>query len=255
MMAELEALDPARDLRAPGREDDDALAAILGTDRRSRRRVSRPALVASAAAAAVVAVAVGVTLTSTLGAPPAYATWTPVPAELTPAQAAERAEPCGTAAHEIVDGPDGSQVVEVPVDPVLTEVRGEYAYVILAGDGAVTQCFVTTPADGPQDVVTTDAVLPGAAAVPGPGEVTTLESGTASWSGSGSGDGALTSAFGRAGDDVAAIELTLDDGRAVQASVDDGWWAVWAPGDASLGTEAVVTRTDGTTAKVALDGS
>ncbi len=252
MMVELEGLDPARDLRAPGRADDPALQTILGTDRATVkvRRAPRPVLVAGAAAAAVVAVAVGVTLTSSLGSPPAYASWTPAPADLSEAAATQAAEPCGTAAHEITDGPDGPEVTEVPVRPVLTEVRGEYAYVVLAGDDAVTECFVTTPADGEQDVVTSDAVLAADPAEPGPRDVTTLQAGTASWSESSTGDGALTSAFGRVGDDVAAIELTLDSGEVVRASVDDGWWAAWAPGASSLPSAADVTFTDGSTAQV-----
>ena len=255
MMAELEGLDPARDLRAPGRADDPALQAILGTERSAVkiRRAPRPALVASAAAAAVVAVAVGVTLTSSLGSPPAYASWTPEPADLSRAAATQAAEPCGTSAHEITDGPDGPAVTEVPVRPVLTEVRGEYTYVVLAGDDAVTECFVTTPADGAQDVVTSDAVVAAGPAAPGARDVTTLQAGTASWSESSTGDGALTSAFGRAGAEVESIELTTDDGQVVRASLDDGWWAAWAPGASSLPPTADVTFTDGSTAQVEID--
>ncbi len=252
MMVELEGLDPARDLRAPGRADDPALQTILGTDRATVkvRRAPRPVLVAGAAAAAVVAVAVGVTLTSSLGSPPAYASWTPAPADLSEAAATQAAEPCGTAAHEITDGPDGPEVTEVPVRPVLTEVRGEYAYVVLAGDDAVTECFVTTPADGEQDVVTSDAVLAADPAEPGPRDVTTLQAGTASWSEGDTGDGALTSAYGRAGADVASVSLVTTAGERVEATVQDGWWAVWAPGEASLRTTAELTFSDGATAEV-----
>jgi len=250
MMLQLAELDPARDLTSPGRADDDALAAILDTPRRATpiRRSRRPAVLAGAAAAAVVAVAVVVTVASP-GAPPAFAGWTAVPTVLSDAETAARAAPCDTSAHTITDGPDGPQVEDVPISPVLAEQRGEYTYVLLTGDGAVGECLVTTQASGASDVVTGDTVPPAGPAVPGPRDVTTLQAGTASWSEGDTGDGALTSAYGRAGAEVAAVELTLTSGERVQATVHDGWWAVWAPGEAALRDTAEATFTDGTTAR------
>ncbi len=251
MLDELAELDPARELRAPGHADDDALAQILAQPRVAPAGERRPAarrpgrVAAAASAAAAVAVAVVVT-TVTLDSPAAYASWTPVPDAVPEAEQELRTEQCGAGAAEIVDGPDGPVVQDSPVEPVLVDVRGDYTYVVMAGEGAYTECFVTAPADEPPTVVTAGAAgvdLP----APDARDLTTLQRGTASWSEGDGTEGALTSAFGQAGDDVAAVELTLTSGERVEASVADGWWAVWAPGGAALAARAEVTYTDGTT--------
>ncbi|MFI2105387.1 hypothetical protein ACH436_18995 [Isoptericola sp. NPDC019693] len=253
MMAELADLDPARDLRAPGRPDDEALQAILGTARRATpiRRSGRAGVLAGAAAAAVVAVA-GVATVWWPSTQAAYASWSAVPTGLTPAEVQTRAAACDRVAHDIVEGADGPQVAEVPISPVLAEQRGDYTYVLLTGEAATGECLVTTRASGATDVVGGDAVLGSAPAAPGPRDVTTVQSGTASWSEGDTGDGALTSAFGRAGEDVASFALTTTSGERVEATVQDGWWAVWAPGEAALRPTAEVTFTDGATAEVAV---
>jgi hypothetical protein len=253
MMVGLAALDPARDLRAPGTPDDEALQAILGTARRATpiRRSPRPAVLAGAAAAAVVAVA-GVATVWWPGSPAAYASWTAVPTTLSAADTAARAAACDTTAHKITEGEDGPHVDDVPIRPVLAEQRGDYTYVLLVGEGASGECLVTAQAGGATDVVGGDAVLASVPAAPGPRDVTTRGSGTASWSAGDTGDGALTSAYGRVGADVEAVTLTLTSGERVQATVSDGWWAVWAPGEASLQDTAKITFTDGGTAEVAV---
>lgn len=253
MMVELADLDPARDLRAPGRPDDEALQAILGTARRATpiRRSPRPAVLAGAAAAAVVAVA-GVATVWWPTSPVAFASWTAVPAGVTPAEQAARAASCDSVAHGIAEDEDGPHVEDVPISPVLAEQRGDYTYVLLTGEGAVGECLVTVQASGASEVVGGDAVLRSAPAAQGARDVTTVQTGTASWSEGETGDGALTSAFGRAGADVASVELALTSGERVRATVSDGWWAVWAPGEASLRTTAEVTFTDGATAEVAV---
>jgi hypothetical protein len=253
MMLEIAALDPARGLKAPGRPDDEALAAVLGSSRAPIpiRRSPRRAVLAGAAAAAVVAVATVATVT-TLSTPPAFAGWTAVPTVLSDEETTARATSCDTNAHAIVDGADGPQVEDIPISPVLAEERGEYTYVLLTGDGAVGECLVTAQASGATDVVTGDSATGVPLAEPGPRDVTTLQAGTASWSAGATGDGALTSAYGRAGAEVAAVELTLTSGERVEATVHDGWWAVWAPGEASLRDAAELTFTDGATAQVAV---
>src|SRR5690606_10447548 len=83
--------------------------------------------------AAAVAVAVVVT-TVTLDSPAAYASWTPVPDAVPEAEQELRTEQCGAGAAEIVDGPDGPVVQDSPVEPVLVDVRGDYTYVVMAGE-------------------------------------------------------------------------------------------------------------------------
>jgi hypothetical protein len=256
MLSELAALDPARDLQAPGSADDDALAEILAQprvapagERRPARRPRRAATVAGAAAAVAVAVVV---TTVTLDSPAAYASWVPVPADVDEAEAAQRSEPCGGTVTEIVEGPDGPDVQEVAVAPVLTDVRGDYTYVVVVGEDAFGECFVTAPDDGGEpQVVTSSAVVPELPA-PGARELTTRANGTATWSEVDGTEGALTSAFGQVGEDVTAVELTLTSGERVVATVSEGWWAVWAPGGSALGSTAEVTYSDGTTEQVGL---
>ncbi|MFC8600300.1 hypothetical protein [Isoptericola sp. NPDC057191] len=250
MMTELAALDPARELRAPGRPDDAALAAILDAPRSGARarRSGRPAVLAGAAAAAVVAVA-GVATVWWSGPTTAYASWTAVPATLTAAETADRAASCDPVAHAVTEGADGPRVETVPISPVLAEQRGDYTYVLLTGDSATGECLVTTQASGATDVVTGDAVLAHVPAAPGPRELTTLQAGTASWSEGDTGDGALTSAYGRVGADVESVTLTLTSGERVEATVQDGWWAVWAPGATALRDTAELTFSDGATAE------
>ncbi|WP_418275302.1 hypothetical protein ACNHYB_10565 [Isoptericola jiangsuensis] len=252
LMDELSDLDPARHLRAPGTPQDEALHEILGADRAVPVRRHRPAGVwAGAAAVAAVAVAVGVTWASTFGAPSAYATWTAVPTAPAPAERATAQELCPTAVPRIVSGADGSAAPElVPTAPVLTEVRGDYTYVLQAGDGAVGDCFVSA-ADG-DPVVYTSGEADGTVPDPGPGDVVTMQSGVASWSQTDAGEGAVTSAYGRAGEDVVALTVTLDSGERVEATVDDGWWMVWAPGEDAFTGPAEVTLDDGTTEQAAL---
>ncbi|MFE6968341.1 hypothetical protein [Isoptericola sp. NPDC057653] len=250
MMVQLADLDPARELHAPGRPDDAALTAILDSPRAAVRirRSPRPAVLAGAAAAAVVAVA-GVATVWWPGATSAFASWTAVPTTLTAAETAERAASCDTHARTIVTGDDGPRVDQIAISPVLAEQRGEYTYVLLVGAGATGECLVTSQASGATDVVAGESVPAQLPAAPGPRELTTLQSGTASWSAGDTGDGALTSAFGRVGSDVESVALVLTSGERVEATVEDGWWAVWAPGEASLRSTAELTFTDGARAE------
>jgi len=253
-MVELATLDPARELNAPGAADDEALQQILDAPRAAPVKARRPVRAAAlAGAAAAVAIAVGVTAVTSLDAPAAYASWTPVPATVPASVVAGRTAACGTEAKSVDTTSGEPRVVDVPLEPVLTEARGEYTYVVLAGDGAYGDCFVTTAAQG-QDTVGSSAVLPAPLPAPAAREVTTLQSGTASWSEGETGDGAVTSAFGRAGSDVRAVELRLSDGKSVEATVQDGWWAVWAPGASSLESAATVTYADGTSSVLVVAG-
>ncbi|ANC32119.1 hypothetical protein [Isoptericola dokdonensis] len=251
LIDQLSGLDPARHVRAPGGRDDAELHDILSTDRHVRvRRKARPGMVAATAAGAVVAVGVAVSLSSVLGAVPAYASWTPVPAVVAdPLQVALDAG-CPTSATEIVGEGADADIAEVALTPVLAETRGDYTYVVLTGDDAAGDCFVSATDDVP-DVYASSSVgtpLP----VPGAREVTVAVSGTASWSAGDAGEGAVTSAYGRAGTDVVEVTAVLDDGEQVVASVEGGWWALWAPGEESFGADVQVTFTDGTTTQVAL---
>ncbi|WP_278236026.1 hypothetical protein [Isoptericola sp. AK164] len=260
LLDDLSGLDPARHLRAPGHPDDPALARVLAADRtvpdryRAPVRRSRTAVATGAVAGVAVAVAAGVVVTTTFGGPEAYASWTPTPQVVDPAAAVQDAASCPTAAHAVdEDAADqGSPITEIPVDPVLAEVRGDYTYVLLSGDGALAECFVTTT-DGSSQVYSSESVGGTPVPQPGPRELVVAESGTASWSDGPNGEGAVTAAFGRVGDEIEAVTVATADGEQVAASVDDGWFALWAPGEETFSALAQVTYADGTTEEVPLE--
>lgn len=239
-------LDPARALRAPGSPYDPELAAILQTDRRiPRTRTFHPVLVTSGLA---VAASVTLVVTAPWSTPSAFATWTRVPSVVTSSVPAGLADQCAP----VTLWPDasGELTVEAPVHPVLTEVRGDYTYVIQSGADAWSECLAVAGEEpGSWDVVENSALAPEGAgkAAPAADSILTLHDGTTSWASGTTGSGALTSAFGKAGREVTEVEVLLDDGTTARASVSRGWWAVWAPGGESLTGEATLTLSDGST--------
>lgn len=248
-------LDPARGLRSPGTPHDAALEAILHTRRRVplRTRAARPALVS--AGLAVVA-GMAIVVASPWSTPTAFATWTRVPSQTTSTVPAGLADQCEPVTRWVDDDAPGRPTVEVPVQPVLTEVRGDYTYVVQAGEDAWSECLATVGgAPGTWDVVENAARLPEPLDedLPAADDFLTYQLGTTSWLSGTAGRGALTSAFGRAGSDVTGIEVVLDDGATAQASVDGGWWAVWAPGAEALTGEARLTLRDGSARDVTLE--
>ncbi|MDO8143661.1 hypothetical protein [Isoptericola sp. 178] len=259
LLDDLGGLDPARHLRAPGHPDDPALARVLAMDRTvpdrylAPARRSRAGVATGVFAGAVAAVAAGVVVSTTLGGPEAYASWTPTPQVVDPAAAAQDAASCPTAAHAIDEDAAGAgaPITEIPVDPVLAEVRGDYTYVLLSGDGALAECFVTK--DGGTQVYSSESVGGTPVPRPGPRELVVAETGTASWSDGPSGEGAVTAAFGRVGEEVEAVTVATADGEQVAASMDDGWFALWAPGEESFSALAQVTYVDGSTEEVPLE--
>jgi hypothetical protein len=248
LMDEVGDLDPARHVRAPGTPRDAALQDILGADRSVAVRRRRPGLMAGAAALAVVAIGVGVTWASTFVAPAAYASWTPSPT-VVDAAASDHLDACPSEAATI-DATGQAAPAPVPVAPVLAEVRGDYTFVVETGEGAVAECFVSVV--GAEPLVYSASSTLGELAEPAPDEVVVVQSGTAAWSSAESGEGAVTSAYGRAGSDVRSVTVTLDDGEQVLASVDGGWWMVWAPGEDAFTGPAEVVLDDGTTTQVPL---
>lgn len=253
LLARLGDLDPAGEYpQRRASAQDVTLQHILESSRRPRsgdflpRRRSGP--IAAASIVLVLVLVFGTVVWNMSGAP-AYATWTAEPEEVSAQQAEEVAQSCPMVAHEIVGDVDDPQVQEFPLEPVLIDVRGDYVYVIGADDeGRYAECFLSS--DGHPHVVTSDAgVGPEADVVLSPPEqgAEVLHAGTASWS-EGADDlpGALTSAYGRSADDVAEVLLATDDGEQVHATVQDGWWVAWVPGDEAFTGEMTVVDTDGT---------
>lgn len=253
LLARLQALDPARDDSGPrASSQDTALHHILNSPRdRSDealvpRRGSRPTAVASVLAALVLAL--GAVVWS-LAPGQVYATWTPSPEPVSPELRQEVLATCPMVAHEVVGEGEDADVMQVSLEPVLIDVRGDHTYVISADEaGRYAECFVTHQDGEVRALAATDAGQPAALPMTAAEGITVLQSGTSEWSQEDDEvPGALTSAFGYAGDDVARVVLRTEAGEQVQATVEGGWWAAWAPGDDAFERQISVVGEDGTT--------
>lgn len=254
VLARLGALDPARhdpDRRASAQDVTlhhimDSPQEALPGDFTPRRR-SGPMVAASVLVTLVLAVG---TVVWNLSGTPVYATWTEQPEQMSAEDTRAVQQHCPLVAHEIVGDVDDPEVREVPLEPALIDVRGDYTYVISVDEqGRYAECFLTR--NDQTDVVTFDAGIGPEAEIvrtaPDQG-VHILHAGTASWSEGADGlPGALTSAFGRSADDVTEVVLQTDSGVQVHATVQDGWWAAWAPGDDTFVGEVMVVTDDGAT--------
>jgi hypothetical protein len=213
--------------------------------------------------ALVGATAVTVTALGALGFPgpwhsaPAFATWTATPETLSAEELAMRIDRC----PEQFPSPEGDGP---ELSPMLVDVRGNYTIVIRADHQQFLQCYEEIdPATGVQRIGTSEAgpdvftdVLDnaskrGLAPLSSQG-ISTESNGVTSWGNVVDSHGAVAIAFGRVGDDVAAVQAAMPDGRVVSASVDNGWWILWVPGDQPLPDTATITRADGSQAEVSI---
>lgn len=231
---------PASDsLREEIRARIEAEAETVPTAEVVPRPISRPTRRILAGAAAAVLLLVGVFTLSQQNTPEAYAGWTATPTELAPAALEDLAALCPP--NEI---PLGQEMVEVT--PTIAEQRGDYRMMLAVADAGYQWCFVMPDPDGE------DGVQRGAEGVAwppeqsiepaGPGDVTFLEGGTQEPFPD---LGPLTMAVGTAGADVTSVRVHTADGSFADATVADGWWIVWFPGEVDFSGSLTVTTTDG----------
>lgn len=181
--------------------------------------------------------AVGVVLpTVTDGSGAAFASWTPTPSVVPLSEAASWQEQCLAAGAD----PQG------PVTTALSERRGQFTFALMVTDQAVGTCLLLDQAA----VEGTGAQERGAISWgPGSDLPTPTTRGATVQRGAtfDSSAGEFTSAFGRAGEQVAAVRLTPDGGRSVQATLEDGYFTAWWPGPAGDHLRVTLTHLDGTT--------
>jgi hypothetical protein len=219
-------------------------SATLPPPRRRRHRV----VLAGAAVAAFTTVAVMVPVV--IGGDEAFASWSPTPSGLTGAARRAAVDAC------LVLQADGGG--DLAFDPAadatvaIAEKRGGWSYVILTVTGVagreleasclMPESLIRAPRPGKGGFF---GSLGGAEESAGPApraDVGTVD------------DDAFVYAEGRAGVDVVAIEVTTPSGREVEASLENGRWAVWWPaGDDTMDNPEVaeaptftVTLRDGT---------
>lgn len=252
--ATLRSLDPARlpAQGATGRAKAD-LARILASDpaapavRPAPRRTVRLVL----AAAAVSAVGLGLVLVPGLrGGDAAFATWEAAPRGLSHAERAEAAESCRQQ-HE--DGMAGDLPASTRV--AVADRRGVWTTVVLAGDdGFSALCVTDSSAGWFSRGMIGSAGTPAGTTEPGPRELLATDLGVGSMSAS-----EISLAAGAAGADVRTVTYDSPTYGKVEASVAEGRFAFWMPGDdlaaadgETLAVPVRVTYVDGSSAAVRL---
>jgi len=176
------------------------------------------------------------------GAPSAFAGWSADPTTPTSGQV-QAAE-----SHCLKSNPQLASAT-----PTLVDTRGPYTVLVYGASGpGGAGCVMTPSAQGLHQnpdfplgdltnatAVAPDAIVPltGVLAFAGPYAPTATEQLTVQ----------LILSVGRVGTDVTGVTLMLADGTRVEATVTNGWYAAWWPGNPSAQTAAEITTTSGTT--------
>jgi hypothetical protein len=249
--ATLRSLDPADPhvdpASARARSD---LHAILATDPTShpRRRpwpsTRRVVLVGGMVAAATVAL---VTLPSLTGGDQAFATWAAAPEGMSAQQRAEAATDCR---KNQKDGAGAEYAGDLSrADLVIAERRGVWTTVVLAGtDGFRALCIADDSARLFTDAMIGSIGTATDRAAPEPRELLATDLGVGTINA-----GDISLAAGAAGSDVVRVVYHSRTRGDVTATVNQGHFALWFPGDelmdaSSDGVEVEVTYRDATTA-------
>jgi hypothetical protein len=132
---------------------------------------------------------------------------------------------------------------DIPVEPVLAEQRGSYTFAVLSGDGVFVECLISTALEEPFIMAQGTTLADPDAFDLGLAPALVLDPGSP-WGDEG-GEGPITTVVGLADDGVTAIQVSTTDGVEAQASVADGWWSVWFPGDVEISEELVVVTAEG----------
>jgi hypothetical protein len=198
--------------------DQQSIARLRAIDYHPRRhQVGKlPAIGALGAAGVAAAVAGIVALGSS--AAPAFAGWRPAPSTPSAGQLAQAGQDCG----------QGLGI------PVLSDSRGPYTASIY--DNSTTDAICLS-GDGVSMSSTSTTTAP-----------VSVAAGQIQFRGGGMRDSAgdaLTMLDGRTGAGVTAVTIDLSDGSSVEATVADGWYLAWWPGNVTA-TNAKVTTASGT---------
>lgn len=249
-MSGTEAWDVLRAVAPQVAPDEPALQrARADLDRRIRAERRQPrwgrwALAAGVAAATTVALVVWPSADQD-----AFASWVATPTPASTAQVDAAQAQCDTALNRateqladtqrefgvhLLDAP--SSVAELAGrSTLLSEQRGDVTFVLSTNDAWTVGCLAA-PGISPALTEATTAEVSLRAALLAADEIDVL--GTAD-----EGDGQGTSAalvYGRAGGQVAGVQLTTSGGVVVSATVGDGYWSAWWPSTGKDGAAADV---------------
>jgi hypothetical protein len=228
--------------------------------------------VAIGAGAVATAATVGTVLAVVLGgATPAYAGWSAMPSSSPPSSSA--APDCLSTLASAASGPSGTGTGTGTWQTLLTDVRGPFTITLLQNGTSYATCF-TGPSFTEVNRITSTSNGSGVQSGTLSVNSQTANSGTSgpqaggvgsrvSLEGTSSGDlnqilqnhltttsdGPYTFIDGRVANGVTGVTLALDDGQSIVATVADGWFVAWWPGDTADATSAQVTKASGTTSE------
>ncbi|HEX5193259.1 MAG TPA: hypothetical protein VFW09_10680 [Solirubrobacteraceae bacterium] len=233
----------------------DALPATAGSrlrthDYRPRTRSLRPPVAAGALTAAAVAGAAVWVVGLSSQTSSAFAGWSASPTAGSPGQVngaeaacrtrliqgpAKAAPPGGAAASLSARGPKPGALsrMNARLEPVLTDTRGPFTWVIFAGRHGSASCI-----SGPSFT----AMSANGSSTPQAVQASRIQLSSLSQAQTPSGS-SYSFVEGRAGSDVTAAALVLDDGTHVQATLQNGWFVAWWPGDRTVRSALVTTPT------------
>ena len=249
-------------------------------DYHPRRRLLAVPVAVGAGAAASAATAGTVLAVVLGGAAPAYAGWSATPTASAPPSAAPDCistlsnAPSGPTGTSGTGGTGGTSSGTGAWQTLLTDVRGPFTITLLQNGTSYATCFtgpsftevnrITSASNGSGGVQSGTLSVnsqPANGGVSGPqaggvGSIVRLE-------GTSSGDlnqvlqnhltttsdGPYTFIDGRVANGVTGVTMVLDDGQNIVATVADGWFVAWWPGDTADATSAQVTKASGTTSE------
>jgi hypothetical protein len=248
---DLTALDPAirtRGDRATSLAAQQMLTRILHTPRvapsapskltghlRSAGPRHRRWVLTGGAAVTLTAVGIGLPIVTDGSGGAAFASWSPIPSAVPADEAASWQEQC------LATGTDP----QGPVTTSLSERRGQFTFTLIVTDQAVGNCLLLDPtATESTKEEERGAISWGPSSdlpTPATGSATVQLGATFN-----SAAGEFTSAFGKVDEQVVAVQLTPAGGRPVQATLGDGYFTAWWPGQASDHLSLTLTHADGT---------
>lgn len=216
-------------------------ADTTGRPRNATRTIRRFAL----AGGLVTVVTAGmVMLPSFTGGDQAFASWADVPHGMTAQESTDAANSCRQM-HE--DGPDGYADELENAVPAVAERRGVWSTVVLAASGGFSALCITDDSSHlfGRDMI--GSIGTSVATPPGPRELIATDLGTGTMNA-----GDISVAVGAAGSDVVGVVYHSRTHGDVAATVSDGHFALWFPGDelkqasSTHGVDVEVTYGDGT---------
>jgi len=198
-------------------------------------------LTAAAATAAVLLIDLGPR------APAAFAGWSAKPTAAAADQISSAEAGCRQQLESAPGGPAGAPAPAMPTNlPVaLTDVRGPFTFVVFADDTHTATCI-----SGPQFASVAGSGSSQPAPAPSASQIAVRQSQHSSRAGS-----AYSFVEGRVGSAVTGATLALSGGGHVQATVQNGWFVAWWPGNAGIASATVTTASGTSTQALSTPGA